>query len=95
MKVKGPTTPLLGEVRLPGDKSISHRALLHAALSPQESILNDILRAGVTTSMIDCLRELGVHIKEKDGETIAEIAIETKNQDGATVITGSATAKVG
>ena len=40
MKVKGPTTPLLGEVRLPGDKSISHRALLHAALSPQESRLN-------------------------------------------------------
>lgn len=70
MKVKGPTTPLLGEVRLPGDKSISHRALLHAALSPQESILNNILRAGVTTSMIDCLRELGVHIKEKDGDLI-------------------------
>ena len=36
MKVQGPTTPLLGEGRLPGDKSISHRALLHAALSPQE-----------------------------------------------------------
>ena len=70
MKVKGPTTPLLGEVRLPGDKSISHRALLHAALSPQESRLNNILRAGVTTSMIDCLRELGVQIKEKDGDLI-------------------------
>ena len=70
MKVKGPTTPLLGEVRLPGDKSISHRALLHAALSPEESRLNNILRAGVTTSMIDCLRELGVQIKEKDGDLI-------------------------
>ena len=70
MKVKGPTAPLLGEVRLPGDKSISHRALLHAALSPQESRLNNILRAGVTTSMIDCLRELGVQIKEKNGELI-------------------------
>ena len=34
-------------------------------------------------------------IKEEDGETLVEIAIETKNQDGATVITGSATAKVG
>ena len=70
MKVKGPTTPLLGEVRVPGDKSISHRALLHAALSPEESRLNNILRAGVTTSMIDCLRELGVQIKEKDGDLI-------------------------
>jgi acyl dehydratase len=35
-----------------------------------------------------------IDIKEEDGETLAEIAIETKNQDGATVITGSATAKV-
>lgn len=67
MKVTGPATQLLGEVRLPGDKSISHRALLHAALSPEESRLNNILRAGVTTTMIDCLRQLGVHILEKDG----------------------------
>ena len=36
-----------------------------------------------------------IDIKEEDGETLAEIAIETKNQDGVTVITGSATAKVG
>ena len=36
-----------------------------------------------------------IDIKEEDGETLAEIAIETKNQDGANVITGSATAKVG
>ena len=36
-----------------------------------------------------------IDIKEEDGETLAEIAIETKNQDGTTVITGSATAKVG
>ena len=36
-----------------------------------------------------------IDIKEEDGETLAEIAIETKNQDGATVITGSAIAKVG
>ena len=34
-------------------------------------------------------------IKEENNETLAEIAIETKNQDGITVITGSALAKVG
>lgn len=34
-------------------------------------------------------------IKEENNETLAEIAIETKNQDGVTVITGSAVAKVG
>ena len=35
-----------------------------------------------------------VEIKEENGETLAEISIETTNQDGATVITGSATATV-
>ena len=34
-------------------------------------------------------------IKEENNETVAEIAIETKNQDGITVITGSALARVG
>ncbi|MBH28147.1 MAG: 3-phosphoshikimate 1-carboxyvinyltransferase [Chloroflexi bacterium] len=70
MNVKGPTTQLSGEVQLPGDKSISHRALLHAALSPEESRLRNILRAGVTTSMINCLRELGVEIIEANDDVI-------------------------
>ena len=70
MKITGPATQLVGEVQLPGDKSISHRALLHAALSPEESRLNNVLRAGVTTAMIDCLRELGVNIQEKNGNLI-------------------------
>tara|TARA_B100001029_G_scaffold70599_1_gene57441 strand:+ start:152 stop:568 length:417 start_codon:yes stop_codon:yes gene_type:complete len=35
-----------------------------------------------------------IEIKEENGETLAEISIETTNQDGATVITGSATAIV-
>ena len=70
MKITGPATQLVGEVQLSGDKSISHRALLHAALSPEESRLNNILRAGVTTAMIDCLRELGVKIQEKNGNLI-------------------------
>ena len=33
-------------------------------------------------------------INEEEGETLVEIAIETKNQDGVVVITGSATALV-
>jgi 3-phosphoshikimate 1-carboxyvinyltransferase len=70
MNITGPATQLVGEVQLSGDKSISHRALLHAALSPEESRLNNILRAGVTTAMIDCLRELGVKIQEENGNLI-------------------------
>ena len=63
MKLRGPAGALRGSAELPGDKSISHRALLHAALSPHESRLQNVLRAGVTAAMIDCLRKLGVSIE--------------------------------
>ncbi|HJO32928.1 MAG TPA: 3-phosphoshikimate 1-carboxyvinyltransferase [Anaerolineales bacterium] len=63
MKLRGPAGALRGSTELPGDKSISHRALLHAAVSPHESRLQNVLRAGVTAAMIDCLQKLGVSIE--------------------------------
>ncbi len=63
MKLCGPAGALRGSTDLPGDKSISHRALLHAALSPHESRLQNVLRAGVTAAMMACLRQLGVSIE--------------------------------
>ena len=68
MKLHGPAGPMQGSAELPGDKSISHRALLHAALSPGESRLQNMLRAGVTTAMIACLQQLGVSIQGKGSE---------------------------
>jgi 3-phosphoshikimate 1-carboxyvinyltransferase len=49
-------------IAVPGDKSISHRALLLSALSERESILRDILVSEdvATTAMV--LRELGVDV---------------------------------
>ncbi len=63
MRLHGHAGALRGSAELPGDKSISHRALLHAALSADESRLQNVLRAGVTTAMIACLRQMGVAIK--------------------------------
>ncbi len=63
MRLHGHAGALRGSAELPGDKSISHRALLHAALSAGESRLQNVLRAGVTTAMIACLRQMGVTIK--------------------------------
>ena len=57
---------LRGTVRLPGDKSLSHRALLLAALADGRSRIRNCLMAGVTEAMIDCTRDLGVDI-ETDG----------------------------
>jgi 3-phosphoshikimate 1-carboxyvinyltransferase len=58
-----PSETLNGVVRLPGDKSLSHRALIFAALAGGVSQIGNCLMANVTQAMIDCLRLLGVEIE--------------------------------
>lgn len=60
LKIAGQTHSLHGAVRLPGDKSLSHRALLLGGLARGATRLQGFLRAGVTKTMLDCLRTLGV-----------------------------------
>ncbi len=55
-----PGNPLSGEVAVPGDKSISHRTALFAALAKGESRIQGFLVSGVTESMLDSLTDLGV-----------------------------------
>jgi 3-phosphoshikimate 1-carboxyvinyltransferase len=55
-----PGSPLRGPVTLPGDKSISHRAALFAALAEGESRVENFLMAGVTKVMLDALTALGI-----------------------------------
>ncbi len=55
-----PGKPLAGEIHLPGDKSISHRAALLSALATGESEIGNFLIAGVTRPLLDALSSLGV-----------------------------------
>ena len=55
-----PGNPLTGKVTLPGDKSISHRAALFAALSSGECRVENFLVAGVTEVMLNALTGLGI-----------------------------------
>ncbi|MDR2849697.1 MAG: 3-phosphoshikimate 1-carboxyvinyltransferase [Verrucomicrobiota bacterium] len=52
--------PLSGELLLPGDKSLSHRAALFAALAEGESVIDRFLVSGVTRAMLNALTALGV-----------------------------------
>ncbi len=58
-----PARQLKGKVALPGDKSLSHRALILAGLADGVSRIENCLIAGVTEAMIDCLRSMGVEIR--------------------------------
>jgi 3-phosphoshikimate 1-carboxyvinyltransferase len=60
-----PAAGIRGAVAVPGDKSISHRALLLGALAEGESELRGLLRAGDTESTISVLRQLGVEIRDE------------------------------
>ena len=53
---------LRGTVRVPGDKSISHRALLFGAIAEGETVVEGLLPAEDPISTAVCLRSMGVSI---------------------------------
>jgi 3-phosphoshikimate 1-carboxyvinyltransferase len=79
-----PSLNMVGTVRLPGDKSISHRALLLGAIAKGVSRIDNLLFANVTEAMIDCLTELGVKIDIEDCGVAgaARVTIEGKSLTG-------------
>jgi 3-phosphoshikimate 1-carboxyvinyltransferase len=64
-----PGQPLRGEVTLPGDKSLSHRAALFAGMALGESRAENFLVSGVTDAMLRALTALGV-TWQLDGTTL-------------------------
>ena len=56
-------SPLHGSVQIPGDKSISHRALMLAAIAEGESRIHGFLEGEDTRATAAVLARLGVHIE--------------------------------
>ena len=56
-----------GAVELPGDKSISHRYAILAALAAGASEISNYASAADCRSTLECLRQLGIEIEAKDG----------------------------
>ena len=59
-----------GRLRLPGDKSISHRVALIAALASESSEISNFSTARDCASTVSCLQELGVSIEQRDQKLI-------------------------
>jgi 3-phosphoshikimate 1-carboxyvinyltransferase len=62
-----PVTALAGAVDVPGDKSISHRALILAASAIGESTITGLLEADDVLATAEALRRLGAAIVRSDG----------------------------
>ena len=67
MKLKTNICHLNGSIRVPGDKSISHRSIIFGSLAEGETKVYDILRGEDVLSTMQVFRDLGVEIEDKDG----------------------------
>lgn len=63
---------LVGSVRIPGDKSISHRYAMLAAIAEGVSNIHSFADSADCQSTLDCLRQLGVRIDRQGREVKIE-----------------------
>ena len=64
MKLRTNSKGLRGTIRVPGDKSISHRSIIFGSLATGETKVYDILRGEDVLSTIQVFRDLGVSIQD-------------------------------
>ena len=76
-----PGHSLQGEVRVPGDKSISHRALLFGAVAEGTTTIHGMLAADDPRSTADCLRAMGVAISPLEDRN-QPVVVEGVGLDG-------------
>ena len=73
-----PAGRLRGRARVPGDKSVSHRAAMLAALARGRTTITNFSSSADCGSTLECLRRLGVAV-ERDGATVR---VEGAGADG-------------
>ena len=61
---------LKGSIKISGDKSISHRALIFAALSTGKTKITNLLESNDVMSTLEILRNLGITIKKEGNKWI-------------------------
>lgn len=74
--------PLLGRARVPGDKSITHRALLLSALARGSSRIQGALLEGDCLATLNCLRAMGVPISVTSDGGYAALSVEGQGLRG-------------
>ena len=87
MRVIKPRTQFEGEFSFPGDKSVTHRALMLNAIASGGAVVTNALTGQDCLSTVNCLRELGVTI-EQDGTTFC-IRGEKEFRSGKTLDCGN------
>ncbi len=69
-RISPTTKPLRGTLRVPADKSITHRALMLTPLLQGETRIENFLDSETTRATLNCMRALGAEIVEHDATTL-------------------------
>ena len=77
-------TSLHGELTVPGDKSISHRAVMFGSLAKGITRITHFLEGADCLSTISCFRKMGIEIENSQGE----ILVHGKGLHGLSAPTG-------
>ena len=77
-----PCPRLEGEVALPGDKSISHRAVILNSLAKGKAEIDNFAAGGDCLSTVRCLRALGVKIGRKGSRDSPILLVSGTGKDG-------------
>lgn len=78
MNIQHTTKGLRGEITVPGDKSISHRAVMLGSLANGTTVIDHFLNGADCLSTIDCFRKMGVSIH-----------MEQHDKDHRVIVTGA------
>jgi 5-enolpyruvylshikimate-3-phosphate synthase len=78
-EITAPTSGLSGRIRVPGDKSISHRAIMLGSLADGVTTVDGFLEGEDAIATVQAFREMGVAI---DGPHEGRVVIQGVGRDG-------------
>lgn len=84
-----PARNLIGSIRLPGDKSISHRYAMLAGIAGGTTRLRNFSTGADCASTLGCLRSLGVRVTQSDGEISIEGSAGSLKEPSASLDCGN------
>lgn len=70
LQVIRPGGRLRGEIQVPGDKSISHRAVMLGALGKGETVIRRLLRGEDNLATLEAFRGMGVEVLDEPGDVL-------------------------
>jgi len=79
----GGSNPLRGTIRVPGDKSISHRAIMLGAIAEGETQVSGFLEGADAISTMNAFRALGVRIKGPEQGQVKVLGLGMRGLTGA------------